>query len=190
MKQFAVIFALLVSCSSAFAGWAEDFEILKSVPRSYEDSGSICEEVARIEVAREFPAPQYDVLVGIAYSDGSRVVGELDLVIVDNNLQKVIQVGEVKCWKDVRGGLTKAQEQRSRYLKFKNANKVVNYVSTSTKETYSPEFFAHVKEFFSMAQKGSTNQGFDRELTYTLKEMHDRRYEMIRCQNLGQCARP
>lgn len=190
MKAIAVFFSLMLAWSPVFAGWAEDFELLKDIPRSYEDSGAICEEVARLEIMREYPAPQYDVLVGIAYGDQNRVIGELDIVIFDKNLNKVVSIGEVKCWKDVRGGLAKAREQRQRFIKTNNASRATRFVSTSTKEVYPPELFEQVREFFSMAQKGSQSQGFDRELSYTLKEMHTYRYDMIQCQSQGQCARP
>jgi len=189
MKSLFTLFVLFVSFS-AHATWEEDFAQLKNIPRSYEDSGSICEEVGRLEMQKEFPAPQYSVIVGIAYGDEARVIGELDLVIFDNNLQKVIKIGEVKCWKDVRGGLEKAREQRARFLKAIRSNRSLRFFSTSTKEAFPQEKFEYVQEFFSMAQKGSVAQGFDRELEYTLKEMHDYRYEMIRCQNQGRCVRP
>lgn len=190
MKFFAVLGTLMLSASLAFASWEEDFELLKKIPRSYEDSGSICEEVARLQMQREYPKPQYDVVVGIAYGDVQHVIGELDVVIFDNNIQKVIKIGEVKCWKDVRGGLQKAREQRARFLKAVRQPKTTRFFSTSTKENFSAEKFQYVNEFFSMAQKGSVAQGFDREIEYTLQEMHNHRYEMIRCQNQGQCVRP
>ncbi|WP_413612218.1 hypothetical protein [Bdellovibrio sp. HCB-110] len=190
MKFFVLLFALLASSTTVFAAWEEDFELLKNIPRSYEDSGSICEEVARLEIQREYAAPQYDVIVGIAYGDATHIIGELDIVIFDNNIQKVVKIGEVKCWKDVPAGLEKAHEQRARFLKTVRANKATRFFNTSTKEIYAPEKFQFAKEFFSMAQKGSVVQGFDKELEYTLKEMRDRRYEMIRCQNQGKCARP
>lgn len=176
---------------ASFAGWEEDFEILKDLPRSYEVAGAICEEIGALQMQREYPEPQYTVVVGIAYSEGSRTLGELDLVIFDNNIQKVIKIGEVKCWKNVRDGLKKAREQRARFLKNLNNSKVVlSFRSTTTKETFDPHQFKYAKEFFSMAQSGSVNQGFDIELEYTLPELHRFRSEMLRCQNRGECARP
>lgn len=190
MKFIITLFSVILFSSFSFAGWQEDFEVIKDIPRNYEDSGSICEEFARAEMQREFPAPQYEVIVGIAYGDENRIFGELDLVILDNNLQKIIKIGEVKCWKDLPTSLTKAQEQRARFLKAKGSPKTNRFVSTSTNQNFSPELFRQVKEFFSMGPKGSTDFGFDRELEYTLKEMHTFRIEMIKCQRQGQCAKP
>lgn len=189
MKLSIVLLSLLLS-SVSFASWSEDFEALKDIPRSYEDSGAICEEVARLDMIKEYPAPQYDVVVGIAYGDVTRTIGELDVVVVDNNIQKVIKVAEVKCWKDVRGGLKKARDQRARFLKNLHSGKSLIFRSTSTKQVWEAEKFEQVRDFISIAQKGSTNQGFDQELEYTLQEMHQHRTDMLRCQKDGLCAKP
>lgn len=118
------------------------------------------------------------------------MIGELDIVVLDLNLQKVIQIGEVKCWKEPKEGLVKAQEQRARFLKAVRSSKEIYFRSTSTKETYSKEIFQQVQKFFSIGPKGSVALGFDRELSYTFKELRDYRYEMIRCQARQECARP
>lgn len=69
MRALGILFGFVLLSSSALAAWSEDFVALRDVARSYEDSGSICEEVARLEVQRDFPAPQYEVHVGIAYGN-------------------------------------------------------------------------------------------------------------------------
>lgn len=189
MKGFIFFAAFLLSIS-AFAGWKEDFEILKHIPRDYQDAGSICEEVARVDMMRLYRAPQYTVEVGIAYADDERTIGELDIVIFDNNMNKVIKVGEVKCWKDVRGGLKKAREQRTRFINNLESGRVLRFRSTSTGKYYDPGQFTGLKDFFSMAQKGSAAQGFTRELQYTLSELKQYRKEMIHCQNRGECVSP
>ncbi|WII71184.1 hypothetical protein QJS83_12005 [Bdellovibrio sp. 22V] len=190
MKMLGFFFAVILSSTTVFADWAQDFAELKNIPRSYEDSGSICEEIARLDLQKEFPAPQYEVIVGIAYGDATRVIGELDVVIFDKNIQKVIKIAEVKCWKDMRGGLQKALEQRARFLKSIRSSKQLVFKSTSTKEVFDAEKFEYVEEFFTMGQKGTVAVGYEREMEYTHKEMQTHRYEMIRCQNQGQCVRP
>ena len=190
LKSVLVLFLSLSSV--AFAGLQEDFEALKSVPRDYTDSGSICEEVARLRIAEEYPAPQYTVEVGIAYANDFRTIGELDVVIFDNNLAKAIKLAEVKCWKDARGGLKKAQEQRARFLKnIRSGNGgSLQFVSTSTHQRYEAEQFRHVNEFISIAQKGTTSVGYDMEMEYSLNEFKSLRMKMIQCQQAGECAKP
>lgn len=189
MKVLSFILVLLVS-SSAFASWAEDFELLKNVPRDYQDAGSICEEIARLDMQEVYKAPQYTVEVGIAYAYDQRTIGELDIIIFDNNTQKVFKVAEVKCWKDVRGGLKKAKEQRSRFQQYVNSGRKLTFKSTTTNKIYDQEQFNYVNEFFSIAQKDTTKQGFDHEMEYSLAEMKEHRKDMIRCQSKKQCATP
>lgn len=192
MKQFfaLIVLSLTLFVSSAFASWSEDFAELKDLPRSYEDYGAICEEVARLDMKKQYPAPQYTVEVGIAYADSDRTIGELDVIVMDNNIQKAILIAEVKCWKDVRGGLKKAHAQRSRFLNNLRSNKKLFFQFTSNNKPVDAAVFDHVKDFISIAQKGSISAGFDQELQYTLDEMHEHRADMIRCQSKGECAKP
>lgn len=189
VRTFFLITAFLFS-SIAAASWEQDFELLKDVPVSYEAAGTICEEIARLDMQVEYPAPQYNVLVGIAYGNEERVIGELDVVIFDNNIQKVAKIAEVKCWKDLKAGMEKAHEQRARFIKAIRSGKPLEFFSTSTKEVFPQEQFENVKEFFSIGQKGATAFGFERELEYTLLEVKHHRTDMIRCQNQGKCAHP
>jgi hypothetical protein len=189
MKFFVLLSALFVSLS-AFAGWNEDFAILKDIPRDYQDAGSICEEVARVDMMRQYPAPQFNVEVGIAYGDEERTIGELDVIIFDNNTNKVYKIGEVKCWKDLSGALDKAKDQRARFVRSIHSNVPLRFRSTSSGKVYDADQFRYVADFFSIAQKGAEKRGFDVELEYTLAELKQFRKDMIHCQNKGECASP
>lgn len=189
MRILVLLLTLFISLS-AFAGWDEDFALLKNTPRDYQDAGSICEEVARLDMQRQYPAPQFQVEVGIAYADHERTLGELDIVIFDNNINKVYKIAEVKCWKHVSNGLTKAREQRARFIRAIHSKVPLRFRSTSTGRVYHEDQFRYVTDFFSIAQKGSESQGFDVELKYTLQEMKKHRTDMILCQNRGECPSP
>ncbi|MDG0816024.1 hypothetical protein [Bdellovibrio svalbardensis] len=191
MKHFILVCSLFFSLNTFAATWAEDFENLKSVPRSYEDSGAICEEIARLDVQKSYPAPQYEVITGISYSDEQRrVIGELDVIVFDKNMNKVIRIAEVKCWKDIRAGLEKAMEQRQRFLKAIRSSKGLIFRSTSSDVTYSKEQFEGVSDFITLGQKGTVQAGYGQELEYTLLELHQHRYDMIACQHKGLCVKP
>lgn len=186
----SVIVLVSFVSSIALAGLEEDFQALKSVPRDYTDAGSICEEVARLRVADEYPAPQYKVETGIAYGNAERTIGELDIIVFDLNTNKAIKLGEVKCWKDARSGLKKAQDQRARFMKNIRGNGPLRFVSTSTHQTYDADQFRYVNDFISIAQKGTISAGYDMELEYTLNELKSFRMKMIQCQKQGECAKP
>lgn len=189
MKFLVLISSLFFALNSFAATWAEDFESLKSIPRSYEDSGAICEEIARLDVQKIYLAPQFEVLTGISYGDTQRVIGELDIIVFDKNINKVVHIAEVKCWKDMRGGLDKALDQRHRFLKAIRSAKVLVFKSTSSDATYPQEQFEDVSDFTTLGQKGTVAAGYDQELSYTLQELHKHRADMLSCQSKGICVK-
>lgn len=189
MKLFFLLFSFALS-TTANASWEEDFAQLKDRPRSYEDTGAICEELARLKFEKIFNNSQYEVVVGIAYGDSRRTIGELDVVVFDRVQRNVLRVAEVKCWKDLDGGLKKAREQRMRFLTNIKSSKPIYFQSTSTDELYDTGQFKNVAAFTSLGQKGSKLAGYDDELDYELRELHRPRGEMIRCQDRGECVKP
>lgn len=186
-KLQSFMFALIIiSSNAAFASIEDDYLVLKDSGKNFEVTGTICEEVARLRMAEQFREPEYKVVTGIAYGDGSRTIGELD-VIVFNADDKVVKVGEVKCWRNMASGLKKAKEQRARFLKAIKNNHGLKFVSTSTKEVYRPAQFKGINDFISIAQQGSTSVGFDMELDSTLSSLMELRGRIMQCQNSGQC---
>lgn len=188
MNFTALFLSLFISLNVFAANWAEDFEALKGVPRSYSDSGAICEEIARLDMQKKYPAPQYKVEVGIAYSDADGTIGELDVIVFDRG--QVTLIGEVKCWKSLNGGLKKARDQRARFLKNLRSGKALDFTSTSTHQRFSPNAFKDVQDFITIGQLGARAAGYDLELGYTLEEMHQHTDDMIGCQQSGECVRP
>lgn len=189
MKAFLFLTTVFVS-STLLASWEEDFELLKNRPRSYQDSGAICEEIARLKFERQFNNSNFQVEVGIAYNDTQRTIGELDIVVFDRSKNAVVHVAEVKCWKDMSGGLHKAQEQRARFLKNLHSQKEIHFQSTSTDQEYAAEQFQDVSVFTTIGQKGTLQAGYDDELEYDLRELHKMTVDMLRCQDRGECAKP
>lgn len=184
-----VIFTLIFSTQLyVFAGWNEDFEVLKTRPRSYEDSGAICEELAKIQFEKKYDTSKYNVEVGIAYGDTDRTIGELDIVVFEKSPLKVVHVAEVKCWKDARAGLEKAKDQRKRFLTNVNRDKVLYFESTSTQKDYSQQLFEGPMTFSTIGQKGTVQHGYDDELEYDLRALHEYRMDMLECQDRGECA--
>jgi hypothetical protein len=104
----------------SLASIQDEVAILKDIPRDYLDTGSICEEVARQETIKEYPAPQFEVLSGIAYETQDGTDGELDVIVFDSNTNKVIKIAEVKCWLKLDHALKKAHEQRARFFELRD----------------------------------------------------------------------
>lgn len=175
---------------TAFANVDSAFDQIRDNARHYKDPGAICEEVAREEFTQKFPSPRYEILVGVSYNVNGRTLGELDMVVIDNTTARAALVGEVKCYNELSKGLSKAKQQRKRFLtsisKFQN----IVYIDVTTKEKLDSKIFAGVTEFVSISQKGGRNVGFDYELTLSLDEMSQLRDKMVQCQRVKECPLP
>ena len=76
--------SIMLWMASAEAGLQEDFEALRDSAKDYQIVGTVCEEVARLEMVRaDYPQPRYRVVTGIAYGNGHRTIGELDVVVFE-----------------------------------------------------------------------------------------------------------
>lgn len=187
MRKFILGFIAVLFSVPAFATSTQPaFDALKNKPVDYGPSGQICEQVARLELAEKYTPASYDIAVGVEYSVGGRTIGELDVVVVDRKSNTVALVGEVKCWKSVKGGLAKARTQRARFLRTLNTqpNQIVFDAKEGT--PFSSDQFLGAN-FIAIAQNGSKAQGFDVELTYTLKELMALRGQLLDCQSQGNC---
>ena len=183
---FAAILSTIVVVSAQGA-IQDEFNALKNSGKNYEVIGTICEEVARLQMARHYQQPAYTVVTGIAYGDRNRTIGELDVVVFENRTAMVVKVAEVKCWKDMRGGLAKAHDQRNRFIRTKNSKQWLFYRSTSDNTQYDQRQFQAVNDFVAVAQRGATQVGYEGELQYTLEELMGLRHMMIQCQARGEC---
>jgi hypothetical protein len=190
MKSVILLVTSLLTINS-FAGLTEDFHVLKNSGKSLEAVGTICEDVTQLRYIEKYPAPQYRVLTGIAYNDKERTVGELDLVVFDNETHNAILIGEVKCWNSPKSGLKKAQEQRKRFLDNVKSSKALTFKwLQDPKEKFTKTQFNKTSNFISIAQHGAKNKGFDVELEYSLKELMQLREDIMRCQESGECIKP
>jgi hypothetical protein len=190
MKNVSFLFSVLLSINS-FAGLSEDYHALKNAGKDLTAIGSICEDVTQLRYIEKYPEPQFRVLTGIAYSDKDRTIGELDLIVFDNETHNAILIGEVKCWKDPKSGLKKAKEQRQRFLDYVRSSKALTFKwLTDPKEKFTKTQFNKTSDFISIAQLGAKSKGFDVELEYTLDELMKLREDIMQCQNSGECLKP
>lgn len=164
----------------------EYFEILSKDKVDFEPQGMVCERVAVREVESIYPAANYNIINSIRYDDKKTTIGELDVVIIDKNTDKVEAVAEVKCWKSFNGALKKAKEQRMRFLTYLNRSIIIE---DKDGKRYSKDQFKNIQKYFSISQAGGVNQGFDFELSLTFKELMELRGRLLDCKAQGRCPR-
>lgn len=190
MKHIVFLILSLTTLSS-FAGLSEDYHALKNTGRDFQVVGVICEQVAQMRFAEQYPAPDYRVLTGIAYADRERTLGELDLIVFDTHTGEAALVGEVKCWKNAKDGLKKARDQRQRFLTNVRSDKALTFrYLDNPSEKFTKKQFSKVAQFISISQKGTKKAGFDYEMEYTLEELMQLRTDIMACQHSGECAAP
>jgi len=190
-QKLLSLVAILVICIHASAGLEEDYQAIKDSGRSFEPAGAICEEVAKLGIQRQFPAPQYEVITGIAYSDKTGTLGELDIIVLESASQKAVEFGEVKCWKNPSQGLDKMHDQRDRFFRNIRSAKDLKFKwEYDESRHFVKDQFLSAQKFISIAQKGAKEFGYDEELPYTLKELMQLRDRILRCQDFEGCKKP
>jgi hypothetical protein len=183
--------SLLFSIQLKAADIAPVFRQLKDSGADYVPIGAVCEQVARLELGREFPQAQYDITTGIIYSNSQRVIGELDVVVFKKADERAVLVAEVKCWRNLQRGHKKASEQRARFLHTLESGQPIDlYLSTKREIIYERDQFNKLPSFISISQKSGTPAGFDRSLDYSLEELMKLRDLLLACQKSGECRRP
>jgi hypothetical protein len=190
MKLIVTGLTLLFSLN-ALSGLSEDFDKLKNSGHNLEPTGAICEDVAQLRFAEKYPEPQYKVVTGIEYSDRDGTLGELDLIVFNNQTQVAEVVAEVKCWKNAKSGLKKAKTQIARFVKNVKSTKALKFKWLSQPQlSLTKTQFNKVSSYLYIAQANTLNDGYDYELPYTLQELMQLRGDLINCQASGNCAKP
>ncbi|MDG0815192.1 hypothetical protein [Bdellovibrio svalbardensis] len=188
MKYF---FLLLLTASAAQAKDIQPlFEALRDSGEKYSVVGTVCEQVAKLDMQQIYPAPQYTVITGIQYGTKKRVIGELDVIVFQNDSKKAILVGEVKCYQDPHAGISKAREQRTRFLSAIRSKTSLLMACLGKPCTVSERNFKGIQQFISIGQEGTKSAGFDVELNYSLDDLMALRAQLMECQDKGECARP
>lgn len=187
-----VLLTILLSLFAipTLANWEEDFQHLKKIPRSFEEAGAICEELAKLKLEKTYDNNVYQIVIGIEYGDSQRTIGELDIVIFDRASKMVKHIAEVKCWKNMNGGLLKARDQRLRFLANMKSKKAIHMQAVVSNERFDINQFRNIESFTTIGQKGSMQFGYDSELDYELNELQNFSMELLRCQDRGECAKP
>lgn len=178
--------------TSAFSDELEQvFEQLKDSGEDYRPEGSICEQVAKLELEHEYPKSKYDIITGIGYSNHKQLLGELDVVVFDSTTQKVALISEVKCWQNFKKAYHKAREQRQRFQHYVDSGAPLQfYLVKKSNQRYDESQFHSSAPFITVSQDGGQAAGFDLTLHFNLSEMKELRQKLLECQKQGVCQRP
>jgi hypothetical protein len=187
MKTISALLACVLLPLPALATFQEEYDALKDSGKNFEVTGTICEEVARRKIEKIHAKPQFEVITGIAYGDNKRTIGELDVVVFDARSKEAVKIMEVKCWRKLDGGLSKAREQRSRFLKTISKTKALYFESTTDHSRFDYDQFDTVRDFTTIGQKGAKRAGYEDELDLELNELMDLRERIMDCQRAGAC---
>lgn len=170
------------------------FEKLKTIPEDYKNFGTICERVAAIELAAQFPQTAYEILVGVEYSNRSRVIGELDVVVLERSTEEAVLIGEVKCSVNLSRALAKANSQLKRFretitcMSRYGCQDISIFEKAASNRHFSFTQFDDHPQTITISQKNGTHYGFGFEISLSLVEARDLRDRLMRCQERGECA--
>ena len=168
--------------------YEETYQRLKTVPEDYRNFGTICERVGWLELYEVYDSEDYEIIVGIEYSNGHRILGELDLVVLQRWDGEAVLVSEVKCSNSPGSAVRKAREQLARFNSvIASGQKVYIYHKANRDRHFLPTQFDEQPLSYSMGQKGSTHHGFDLEISFSLEQVRDIRDRLIFCQHRGEC---
>jgi hypothetical protein len=182
------VLAFFLSTSSFAIGIDAAFELLKYEKEDFVNTGAVCEHVARLELQEDYPLNRFEIDIGVSYIAGDQVLGELDVVIRDRKTGTIPAIGEVKCWKNLKSGLEKAQEQEARFREALQAGRLSSSQAVSFTRFVEggenpvsiqagsfPASFDH----FSIGQNGAKKVGYDRELEMTLEQLMELRKRLM-----------
>lgn len=192
MTVLSLILSGLLLVPEPAGAWESRYNSLVSKLRNYEvdygTSGTICEQIARLELYKRFyDFRNYVIETGIMYGHNNVVEGELDIVVFEKRSGKAVMVAEVKCSTNLPRAAALARKQRHRFL---DAIELGTAEMWRGKEKFSIDRFQDLKKYWIIAQQGSLNAGFDYELGINLNEAAELRQAMLECQQSGECRAP
>lgn len=190
MRGFLFSLLLLLGSLASAKDTSALFEALRDSGEKYEITGTVCEQVARLNMQAQYPEAQYEVQTGVIYDNAQRTLGELDVVVFDKKDMNAILVAEVKCWKKLSAARSKAQEQRNRFIRTLNSGTNLSMHCDLHDCPYSERNFQKNIKYVAISQNGGEKAGFEMTLGYSLDELMRLREQLINCQKQNECARP
>ncbi len=190
LKIFTLGLCLILNFSSfARTGdlFEKDYFILKKIPADYRSFGAICEQVARLRLKEMFDPKKFQFIIGLEYRNSRRVLGEIDLIVVSKKNKKVIVVGEVKCWKNLKAASKKAKKQLNRFFTaIKSMEKILFFPKETVNLKFKKEDFFDAKRML-FSQKVEGDNPFENNIGLTLNQVKKLRQKLQVCQKNREC---
>lgn len=167
-RGFMAFCALSLSSHAYSLTYGQAQGLVKDLPKQYlnsSDHGKLC-EVLGVQVMKELH-PNATIYNGVVYKKKTMTVGELDLVVVEDNV--VTDVVEVKCWANYRKASNKADEQLDRFASYIGRCDVD--FSIEGRALPCDAFGNPNIHLGKMSYKDATNSGFDFDFSLTRKEI-------------------
>lgn len=189
-----LFFSFLSASNKAAALDVESaFNVLGKVPADFFDFGSVCEQLARLQLYTKYNSNEYRVDSGIVYTNShGSTIGELDVVVFHKQTGHAVVVGEVKCWRDLGSAMKKAKRQLARFADtLKTGRPIHMYNDDNQNIRYqSNQFKNHPMRSIYISQNGGEQYGFHMSIGLSHEEVQQVRTLLLRCQKAGKCARP
>ncbi len=184
-------FIAIFNSAQCFAQSSLDktYESLMKKNYDYTVYGVVCEVLAKDMIEKSYPSDRYNIVIGIAYKNRRRTIGELDLVILRKSDGEAISVGEVKCGRNLSATLKKAKTQLRRFHSYRNSDQLDRLTFTDNHEEYKPRQFDGQISYFSVAQRGAKDAGFTFEIPISHKEIKSLHERLKSCQSHPDCLK-
>lgn len=169
-SSFAILCLLPLSTAAFALNKGDVAKNAKNLPvGSFDlyDHGKICEVLGQQKLEETLPAGTR-VLNGVEYRSKGRIIGELDLVVIQND--KVTQVIEVKCMASYNKAAHKADEQLDRFSQYIGACDKVKF-SLHGEELPCGLFDNPEMKLGKMSYSDAESAGFDYNLSMTRAEL-------------------
>lgn len=180
----ASAFAMSPAAEAMFCQLKNDPDAVSRIVGRPDQVGTVCEEVTRLELFKEFPASRFIIRNGVEYWTNDQPKhpqyprGELDVVVFDGNTEQAVFVAEVKCPLPEEMGwlLDKAHKQTVKYHHAVDGQMIteMSYTAMSGDGTVDPQAFYQTRPtMVTVGPLGARQYGFQRELPFTRAEMFE-----------------
>lgn len=178
MKKIAlaILFMLLFFLSRLLPFREKDarldgyLQILLEHKHEIKTRGDVLEVLVRDLLSKTLPR-EYKVIGNVQYFCGSRLTGELDIVLLksENGDEFVVAVEEIKMWRNYKNALRKAMMQLDRFNTNLERDKITRY-DPSNGENLDKQHFSRPIHLGTWGPQNAVSYGFTHEFDLTVDE--------------------